>query len=167
MSFKSLALIVILSVLPIFGKGSVVGSKATDFTLMTFEGKKVTLSKQKGKVILLDFWASWCVPCKEELPLLDNLQNVYGKKGFRVLAVNIDNKPKNALKFLEQYFIKLTSLWDENKQVVAAYDVETMPTSLIIDKEGIIRYIHSGFIPDDIHKYKEEIEILLKSRKRN
>ncbi len=144
------------------GNDLTVGDKAIDFTLEDFKGNKITLIKQKGKIILLDFWASWCVPCREELPLLDNLQKVYGKKKFQVLAVNIDNKPRNALKFMQDYSIKLFSLWDETKQVVEAYDVETMPTSLIIDKVGIIRYIHSGFNPGDIEKYKEEIEILLK-----
>ncbi len=161
MFFKIMLFVLILIFTPAVGDDLAVGEKAIDFTLKTFHGKKITLSKQKGKIILLDFWASWCAPCREELPLLDNLQNTYGKKGLRVLAVNIDNKPKNALKFMQEYSIKLFSLWDENKQVVEDYDVVTMPTSLIIDKEGIIRYIHSGFIPDDINKYKEEIEILL------
>ncbi len=162
MFLKILLFILILIFTPAMGNDLTVGDKAIDFTLEDFKGNKITLIKQKGKIILLDFWASWCVPCREELPLLDNLQKVYGKKKFQVLAVNIDNKPRNALKFMQDYSIKLFSLWDETKQVVEAYDVETMPTSLIIDKDGIIRYIHSGFKPRDIEKYKEEIEILLK-----
>ncbi len=146
---------------PAAGGGAVVGSKAINFTLKTFQGKPVTLSKLRGKVVLLDFWASWCDPCREEMPFLDILQKKYGPRGFTVLAVNIDNSSKNALAFLQQYNIKLPSLWDKKKKVVSAYDVQAMPTTLIIDQRGWVRFIHHGFKAEKFPVYKRQIEMLL------
>ncbi|MCH6559519.1 chemotaxis protein CheW, partial [candidate division KSB1 bacterium] len=118
-----------------------------------------------GRVVLIDFWASWCQPCREELPLLDILNKTYGREDFKVVTVNIDNHPKNAVKFLETYSIKVAPLWDQKKKVVSAYDVQKMPTTILIDKNGWIRYIHSGFETEQFLTYKREIEILLKEGK--
>jgi peroxiredoxin len=138
-----------------------VGTKASDFTLKKFDGAQLTLSELKGKVVLLDFWASWCAPCREELPFLDILTKTYGSKNFEVVAVNIDNKPEKAYEFLEKYSVQLMPVWDEEKNVVGAYDVETMPTTFIIDREGWIRYIRSGFESEQFIEYKKQIELLL------
>lgn len=150
------------TLISVYGNEPVVGSKSIDFTLKNFQGKNVSLSHYKGKVVLLDFWASWCVPCKVELPLLNSLQKKYGESGLIVIAINIDNKAKNAIDFLDQHNIKLTCTWDKEKKVVSAYDVETMPTSILIDKKSKIRFIHTGFEKDDIKKYVKEINTLLK-----
>lgn len=150
---------------PLLAKQPTVGSKALDFTLRTFNGKKVTLSELQGKVVLLDFWASWCTPCREEMPYLDILLKTYDKEDFAVVAVNIDNQLKNALEFLQKHSIKLTPLWDEKKKVVSAYDVATMPTTMIIDRNGWIRFIHSGFEAEQFMKYKQQVEYLLKEGK--
>ena len=138
-----------------------VGEKAIDFTLKSFEGDVIRLSDLRGKVVLLDFWASWCVPCREELPLLDLLQRTYGSRGFTVLALNIDNHEENARTFLEQLSVRLNPLWDNDKKVVEAYDVEKMPTTFILDQAGNIRFIHSGFETGQFHEYKQQIEYLL------
>ena len=164
MFIRTFTIILTLLTNALLGSGPTVGIKAIDFTLRNSLGKKVSLSAQKGKVVLLDFWASWCAPCKEEMPFLDMLLTNYGKKGFTILAVNIDNNQNNALKFLNEYNIKLSPLLDANKRVVSMYDVDKMPTSYIIDKEGWIRYIHSGFKSEDFYKYKTEIEALLNER---
>jgi len=158
---KYILILLFLLIHPVFAKQPLVGSKAIDFTLQKFDGSKLTLGNLKGKVVLLDFWASWCTPCREELPFLDLLLKTYGSKNFEVVAVNIDNHPEKAYEFLNKYFVRLTPLWDENKKVVSAYDVSTMPTTFIIDQEGWIRYIHAGFEPEQYAKYKQEIEFLL------
>jgi thiol-disulfide isomerase/thioredoxin len=157
------AIVIFALILNVNGNGFKVGQRAANFTLKTFAGEKVSLSDQRGKVVLLDFWASWCAPCKEEMPFLDLLQKTYGGEDFVVLAINIDNHPRNAVEFLKRYSIKLTSLWDENKQVVAAYNIETMPSSILIDQEGWIRAIHSGFRVEDFPRYKQEVEKLIKA----
>jgi len=156
------AILIFALILNVNGNGLKVGQRAANFTLKTFAGEKVSLSDQRGKVVLLDFWASWCAPCKEEMPFLDLLQKTYGSDDFIVLAVNIDNHSQNAVEFLKRYSIKLASLWDEKKQVVAAYNLETMPSSILIDQEGWIRAIHSGFRVEDFPRYKQEVEKLIK-----
>lgn len=160
----SLMLTLSLLMTPTASKSLKVGNKALDFTLTTFTGETVRLKDHLGKVILLDFWASWCLPCKQEMPYLDILQKTYGKRGFLVLAVNIDNQSQNAIKFLKKLDIQLFTAWDQEKKVVAAYDVTAMPTSLFIDQRGWIRSIHSGFKPEDFPEYKKEVERLLNEK---
>lgn len=143
-------------------KRLVVGERAINFTLPTFQGNRVTLSDLRGKVILLDFWASWCLPCKEELPYLDILQKTYGQNEFQVVVINIDNNPNNAIEFLKKYNIKLMPLWDREKKVVSVYDVEKMPTTIFLDKDGRVRFVHSGFQSEQYIHYKKQIEFLLK-----
>jgi peroxiredoxin len=139
-----------------------VGQKAIDFTLKTFDGKPVSLKQMRGKVILLDFWATWCPPCREELPFLDILQETFGTQGFVVLAINIDNDPENAREFLRVHDIELDPLWDEQKKIVARYDIEQMPTTMIIDKSGTVRRVFSGFEAEQYLEYKKEIQKLLR-----
>lgn len=158
-------LLLAFMVTPLLAKQPAAGSQAIDFTLARFNGEKVTLSQLQGKIVLLDFWASWCTPCREELPMLDILQKTYGKHGFEVIAVNIDNKEENALKFLEKGRVGLRALWDKDKKVVASYDVNTMPTTFIIDKRGMIRFVHSGFKTENFQYYKRQIESLLQEGK--
>jgi len=143
-----------------------VGSQAWDFTLESFDGEKVSLHDFSGKVVFLNFWASWCKPCGEEIPMLDMLQKVYMKEKFAVISVNVDNNKENALRFIEKHNIRVRSVWDKEKQVVASYDVETMPTSFILDGNGKIRYVHSGFKAEDYSRYKQEIENILGKKKR-
>ncbi len=146
---------------PLLAKQPKAGSRAIDFTLPTFDGGKVTLSDLRGKVVLLDFWASWCVPCREEMPYLDLLMKTYAKSDFLVLAVNIDNESGNALKFLQEHKIGLKPVWDVEKKVVAAYDIATMPTAFLIDRRGRIRFVHSGFEVEQLEHYKQQIRQLL------
>ena len=160
MFLNTVLLISTLLLQPLGGRATV-GSKAIDFTLNNFDGKPVKLSEQRGKVVLLDFWASWCDPCRDEMPYLDILQKTYGMQGFTVLAVNIDNKLENAEQFLDKYDIKLMPVWDRKKKVVSAYDVQTMPTTMLIDQRGWIRYIHNGFEVEKFQVYKQQIEKLL------
>ena len=146
---------------PLWAKQPVVGSRAIDFTLPTFDGRRVTLSQLRGKVVLLDFWASWCVPCRKELPYLEQMMKTYGKGDFLVVAVNIDNELANARKFLTDYGIELMSLRDAKKKVVSAYDIATMPSTFLIDKRGRVRFIHKGFAVEQIKDYKQQIRQLL------
>lgn len=164
MKIKILFLALLLSIQPAFSGQPKVGSKAHDFTLKSLRGKTVSLHDLRGKVVFLDFWASWCGPCREEMPYLAMLQKIYGKEGFRVVAVNIDNKQQNAVKFLQKLGVKLPALWDEKKQVVKAYDVDTMPTSFLLDITGRVRFVNSGFRAEDFQTYKKQIEQLLKEK---
>lgn len=139
-----------------------VGDPSKGFVLKDFQGKTVSLDDFRGKVVLLDFWANWCAPCKVELPLLDGLQKRFGKADFVILAVNIDHKISNSREFLKKNAIEhLTLLWDEKQVAVGLYDVEKMPTSFLLDRNGEIRSIHSGFQKEDIPGYAKEIQALI------
>jgi thiol-disulfide isomerase/thioredoxin len=145
--------------------GAKVGDRAADFTLPAPDGSKVTLSSLKGSVVLVDFWASWCAPCKKELPALDALAKKYGdaKKPVVVLAIGIDKERANADKLVAALKLgALRVLLDPEGKVASVYDVPTMPTSVVVDDKGLVRHINAGFEPGDEEKLAGEIDELLK-----
>ena len=115
-----------------------------------------------GKVVLLDFWASWCGPCKKSFPELDKIQQAYKDKGLVVLAVNVDEKAGDMESFLKDHPVTFTVVRDAKQKLVAAANVESMPTSLLVDAKGVIRFQHTGFRgAETVKQLKEEIEKLL------
>ncbi|MFQ5901925.1 MAG: peroxiredoxin family protein [Thermodesulfobacteriota bacterium] len=139
--------------------------KAPDFTLPGLNGQSVSLSDLRGNVVYVNFWATWCTPCKKELPELNRLAEKYVDSKLIVLAVNIDRKRSLVDKFLTKYMPfskKMRILLDPKSKAVASYAARAMPTSFIIDKEGTIRYVHLGFREADPAKWVSEIETLLK-----
>ncbi|NTW48892.1 MAG: TlpA family protein disulfide reductase [Chlorobiales bacterium] len=161
---------VVLVALWLFMGGSAfaqaVGSDAPDFSATDTQGQKVSLSDLKGKVVLLDFWASWCAPCKQEMPFLIELYKQYKDKGFEVVAVNLDTQEKNMTRFIEQmsaspeFKITFKVISDPKAQIAGKYKLEGMPTTLLIDKQGHIRYRYQGFHPSKKEDYKSDIEQL-------
>lgn len=135
---------------------------AKDFTLKTNTGVNLRLAEEKGKVVLLNFWASWCAPCREELPLLDDMHKKYEKLGFTVLGVNIDEKPSAAMRVLEDIPVQFPVLMDPKNQVAQLYDIEAMPTTYIIDRAGQLRFLHRGFQKGYEVKYEKEVKQLLR-----
>lgn len=121
----------------------------------------VSLSDYKGKVVYLDFWASWCGPCRVSLPILNELREEYGPKGFEVLAVNIDEDQLAAVDFLSKYSVSYPILADPEGSVPAVYQPKGMPTAYLIDKEGRVNFVHSGFKKKDVAKIRSHIEKLL------
>ncbi len=114
------------------------GAKAPDFNLRDMNGKTVSLSSLKGKVILLNFWATWCPPCKGEMPSMNKLYNELKSKGFEVVAVSTDNGPSPVKEFLAKTHLDFTVLLDETKIVSREYKVFSMPTTFLIDRNGFI-----------------------------
>lgn len=118
----------------------------------------------KGKVVLVDFWASWCLPCKKSFPALDELRQRYGTNGFVVIAVNVDEKRADMEGFLKKTPAGFTVVRDAEQKLVATAGVETMPTSFLIDATGRVRFLHSGYAGDETKKeFIREIETLLKA----
>jgi thiol-disulfide isomerase/thioredoxin len=131
--------------------------------LSTFELEGKLPDKLKGNVILLDFWASWCVPCKASFPVMDDLQKRYASRGLTIVAVSVDDTREKMQQFLKAHPATFTIVRDANQKLAAVADFETMPTSLLIDRAGKIRFIHDGFHGDETAKqYADEIERLLK-----
>ena len=115
----------------------------------------------KGKVVIVDFWASWCLPCAKSFPVLDELQKKYGDKVV-VLAVNVDEKAANMEKFLKKIPVSFAVARDGGQKLVSVVEPQTMPTSFIVDANGQVRFLHNGFRGEETRKeYLSEIESLL------
>lgn len=139
-----------------------VGQPAPQFTLPTLQADQPTALKQyAGKVIYLDFWASWCAPCRTSFPLLNKLHEKLKAKGFEVVGINLDEDKANAEKFLKEFPVSFTVLRDAKGEWADKFVVESMPTSFIIDKQGVVQNIHHGFASDDIKELEEKITQLL------
>ena len=118
-----------------------------------------------GKVLLVDFWASWCGPCKASFPSLDKLQKEYGDRGFFILAINQDKTGEAMKMFLTGHPVTFTSLQDTENKLVKDADVVSMPSSYLVDRSGKIRYVHRGFHGEKtLTQYRQEIEILLNDK---
>lgn len=139
-----------------------VGQPAPQFTLPTLQQDQPTALKQyAGKVVYVDFWASWCAPCRTSFPLLNKLHEKLKGQGFEVLAINLDEDKANAEKFLKEFPVGFTVLRDAKGEWADQFVVESMPTSFIIDKKGVVQNIHHGFASDDIKELEAKITKLL------
>lgn len=117
----------------------------------------------KGQVILLDFWASWCGPCKSSFPAMEDLHKRYAGRGLTIIAVSVDEKREDMERFLKAANISFSTVRDAAQKLVATADIAAMPTSFLIDRAGKIRFVHNGFHGDDtVKKYNEQITLLLK-----
>ena len=137
------------------------GMKIQDLSGFGLEG---ALPALKGKVVYLDFWASWCTPCKASFPVLEGWQKELAGQGFTVLAVSVDAEAVDMAKFLKKNPVTFPTVRDAGQKLVAAANVSTMPTSFLIDRKGVIRKVHSGFRAGDAKSLHAEILKLLAER---
>jgi peroxiredoxin len=135
---------------------------APDFTLRQVEGPNLRLAEQRGQVVLVNFWASWCGPCRVELPHLARLHDKYRSSGFLLLGVNIDEDPAAARALAGRLGLKFPVLLDTDKKVVGAYDLNAMPATVLIDRDGRVRQVHRGYREGAEHTYEQQIRELLK-----
>jgi thiol-disulfide isomerase/thioredoxin len=154
-----------LTLLPWLVKAVSVGNQAPDFSVPLLEDqtKMVSLASSEGKLRYLDFWASWCAPCRLSLPAILKLQNELGTDQLEVIAVNVDENPKDAQRFLKRFAPKHSVVIDPKGEVAALYELPGMPTSFIISGTGKIVYRHSGFKEKDIDIIKQHLVTLLES----
>jgi peroxiredoxin len=137
---------------------------APNLTLQSADGSTVELSTYRGKVVLVDFWASWCPPCKTSFPALDSLYREYEPRGLEVLAVNLDERRRDADAFLSDHSHRLTVLFDPSGASPMAFGVKGMPSSFLIDKAGHIRFTHMGYSGNVGERYRREIAQLIAER---
>ncbi|GAC19174.1 TlpA family protein disulfide reductase [Paraglaciecola arctica] len=135
---------------------------APDFTLPSKNGGNVRLQEQLGNVVLINFWASWCAPCREELPYLEALQQEYADLGFTILAVNVDDDSSKADILLNDIPVSFPVLFDVNDDVSKLYQVNAMPTTVIVDRDGNQRLLHQGYKSGDEVQYKQAVKALLR-----
>ena len=136
--------------------------KAPNFTLKSNTGKNIKLSELRGQVVLLNFWASWCGPCRQEMPLLEKLQKRYSALGFTVLGVNVEEDSSKAKSLLKDIPVSFPILFDMQNTVSKQYNVSAMPSTVMIDRNGNMRYLHKGYKPGDEAQYKKWVKPLVK-----
>ncbi len=135
---------------------------APDFTLRSAEGKNLRLKEQRGQVVLVNFWASWCGPCRQEMPHLNRLYDKYRASGFTLLGVNIDDDPRKATGTAAQWGLKFPVLLDADKAVSKLYDLGSMPATVLIDRDGKVRFLHRGYREGMEESYEKQIRELVK-----
>jgi len=144
---------------------STVGASAAmapSFALPSRSGDTVSLAQLKGKVVMLNFWASWCGPCRQEMPLLDQMHKRYSSLGFTLVGVNVDANSKDAEEWLSKTPVSFPVLFDRESKVSKLYDVSAMPSTVFIDRQGNVRYLHRGYKAGDEGEYLNQIRALLK-----
>lgn len=130
-------------------------------TLTLTNGQPVSFDAWRGQVLYVDFWASWCGPCQLSFPFMNELQRTYGGKGLHVLAVNMDEKPADAARFLDKHPASFDIAHGPDGQCAKDFGVATMPTSYLIDRKGAIRAVHQGFRAGDTDELKGKLEALI------
>jgi peroxiredoxin len=138
------------------------GGPAPSFTLAALSGQQATLSQYKGQVVMVNFWATWCGPCQQEMPLLDQMYKKYKPAGFTLIGVNVDKEAPAVRELMARKPVSFPVLLDPANQVSKAYHVDEMPSSVIVDRKGQIRYIHRGYKPGDENEYQDRIRQLIR-----
>jgi peroxiredoxin len=159
-AFSVLALATLIASL---AYGATLSGPAPNFTLQSNGGQPVALASLKGKVVMVNFWATWCVPCRQEMPHLQALYERYNSLGFELLAVNVEkNNAEGARKWLEETPVTFPVLFDPENQVTKLYKVQTMPSTVLIGRDGTMRFIHHGYKPGYENEYQTQVRALLR-----
>jgi peroxiredoxin len=137
-------------------------SMAPDFTLRTMGGPNLRLQEQRGQVVLVNFWATWCGPCRKEMPHLNRLYEKYRGSGFTLLGINVDDDARNAVELASKLGVKFPVLLDTDKKASKLYDLSAMPATVLIDRDGRVRYVHRGYLDGYEDTYDKQIRELLK-----
>ena len=161
-SIKSLAVAGILVCLSPLAGAEEINVPAPDFTLESRSGENLRLEDHRGEVVMLNFWASWCGPCRQEMPLMDELYSQYKDLGFTILAVNVDENREEAHRFLDKVPVNYPILYDPESSVSELYEVQAMPTTVMIDRSGNARYLHYGYQPGYEDEYEQQIRELVR-----
>lgn len=135
---------------------------APDFTLRSVDGPNLRLAEQRGRVVMVNFWATWCGPCRQEMPHLARLYDKYRASGFVLLGVNVDDDPKKAVDLAAKLGLRFPVSLDTDKKVSRLYDLSTMPSTVLIDREGRVRHVHRGYREGFEDTYDQQIRSLLK-----
>lgn len=132
------------------------------FKLDSMAGKPVSLDQYKGQVVMINFWASWCGPCRTEMPLLEKLHAKYKPMGFTMIGVNVEPDSNLAAKWLASTPVTFPILFDTKSEVSKLYSVAGMPSTVIIDRKGNLRWLHRGYKAGDENEYLDQIRALVR-----
>ena len=158
---KLMAILLLCGMVPL--AHALVGSgEAMNFTLKDVDGNNIRLSEYRGQVVLINFWASWCGPCRQEFPHLDELHRKYEALGFVVFGVNVEENRELADKVLREIPVTFPVLFDSENEVSQDYDVDAMPATVLVDRSGQIRFMHRGYKPGYEDLYEKQVRALIR-----
>lgn len=140
---------------------SIRGKPAADFALKAVSGQNVRLSEHLGEVVLLNFWATWCGPCRLQMPRLEQLHATYGSAGLVLLGMNVDDDAAHAVEFVRTIGVSYPVLLDPRKAVAPLYDLDAVPMTVLIDRAGVVRFVHYDYDPAIEKLYVAELRQLL------
>lgn len=159
------ALAALLACLTLSGaSGAGAPGAAPEFRLANRAGGEMTLSGLRGQVVMINFWASWCGPCRQEFPALDQIYAKYKPMGFTLVAINVESEKSDAERFLGQQKVSFPILFDPDNQVSGSYGVRAMPTTVLVDRQGRLRWSHMAYKPGDEAKYIEQVRAALREQ---
>jgi thiol-disulfide isomerase/thioredoxin len=169
MRLKTLTITVALLASSAFAPGALaadaLGQPAPGFSLPLRGGTApLGLDKLRGQVVMVNFWASWCGPCREEFPLLDQVYKKYKPLGFTMLGVNVEPESKDAEGFIAKTPVTFPIVFDKDSAVSKLYHVEGMPSTVLIDRNGVLRWVHRGYKPGDENEYLDHVRALLREK---
>lgn len=142
--------------------GIEIGKAAPDFTLKSLSGTNIRLREQRGRVVMINFWASWCGPCRQEMPELDKLYVRFRNAGFEMLGVNVEEQSGKAVELARLTAVRYPILFDLDKRVSELYKIGAMPTTVLLDRSGRVRYVHRGYLPGYEQTYQTQIKELIR-----
>jgi thiol-disulfide isomerase/thioredoxin len=166
MSLKSLCMTVALAVAAIGSAAALaadpIGQPAPAFSLPSRGGSApLGLEQLRGQVVMVNFWASWCEPCRTEFPLLDQIYKKYKGVGFTLVGVNVEPDSKDAERFIAKTPASFPIVFDKDSAVSKLYRVSGMPTTVLIDRKGVLRWVHRSYVPGDENEYLNKVRSLL------
>ena len=135
---------------------------APAFRLDSMAGKPVSLDQYKGQVVMINFWASWCGPCRQEMPILEKLHSKYKPMGFTMIGINVEPDSTLGVNWLKTTPVTFPILFDTKSEVSKRYSVAGMPSTVIIDRKGNLRWLHRGYKPGDENEYLDQIRALVR-----
>ncbi len=153
----------VLATLPLTTFAVGLSEVVPDFTLKSLTGENLRMQEYRGKVVLINFWASWCGPCRQEMPILARIHERYEPMGFVVLGVNVDEDEARARRIVERLKLDFPLVLDSDQKVSEQFDVSAMPFTVLVDRDGKIDFIHQGYKPGDESKYVNRLRQLIKS----
>jgi peroxiredoxin len=146
-----------------FALAATLSGPAPNFTLQSRDGKTVSLADFKGQVVMINFWATWCGPCREEMPHLEALYERYNSLGFTLLGVNVEDNPSGATKWLKDNGpVTFPVLFDPKSEVSGLYKVTAMPSTVLVGRDGTMRFIHHGYKAGYEGEYQTQVRGLLR-----
>lgn len=159
---KSLRTLALTTLLAVPALAVTPSGPAPQFHLASMAGKDINLAQYKGQVVMINFWASWCGPCRDEMPILEKLHAKYKPMGFTLIGVNVEPDSSAAANWLKATPVTFPILFDTKSEVSKLYSVPGMPSTVIVDRKGNLRWMHVGYKAGDENEYLSQIRALVR-----